>query len=285
MVESLTLRDPAGQLLDWQGRLVRLIYPHGQAAFDSVQRSAVLLDAIRRGRVTAYQNLSPSQSEALRAHLPAPLQSAAEGAVFVEHPRVWFPSYPYEWPAEMVHAAAKLTLDLAESLLDEGLGLKDATPYNVLFNGSEPAFVDLLSFEKRNPNESSWQAFGQFLRCFVYPLLASRHLGLDCASFFLTQRDGLEAQALYPRLKLHQKFRSPFFSAVTLPTWLGKSSRRSLDDTSLYSPSLQRNPELAQYILRGKFRYLRRLLAKAAPRPTESHWSGYMDGGYSYAAA
>jgi hypothetical protein len=30
--------------------------------------------------------------------------------------------------------------------LREGFGLKDATPYNVLFRGAQPVFVDLLSF-------------------------------------------------------------------------------------------------------------------------------------------
>ena len=57
-----------------------------------------------------------------------------------EHERVPFPSYPYEWPAEMLHAAGLLTLDLALKALDEGYGLKDATPYNVLFRGSAAGF-------------------------------------------------------------------------------------------------------------------------------------------------
>lgn len=33
----------------------------------------------------------------------------------------------------MFYVAATLTLDLAEGLVDQGLGLKDATPANVLF--------------------------------------------------------------------------------------------------------------------------------------------------------
>jgi hypothetical protein len=39
---------------------------------------------------------------------------------------------------------ALLTLDLALDLLPEALGLKDATPYNVLFRGPHPVFVDIL---------------------------------------------------------------------------------------------------------------------------------------------
>lgn len=39
-----------------------------------------------------------------------------------------FPSFPYEWTPDMLAAAARLTLDLAEGLLAEGIGLKDGTP-------------------------------------------------------------------------------------------------------------------------------------------------------------
>ena len=75
--------------------------------------------------------------------------SGEVGAV-VRHERLAFPSYPYEWPAEMLHASGLLTLDLALAAFDEGLGLKDATPWNVLFRGPTPVFVDWLSVERRD---------------------------------------------------------------------------------------------------------------------------------------
>ncbi len=63
-----------------------------------------------------------------------------------EHERIAFPSYPYEWPPEMLSAAGLLTIELAQSAIKESFGLKDASPYNVLFCGSRPVFVDVLSF-------------------------------------------------------------------------------------------------------------------------------------------
>ena len=71
--------------------------------------------------------------------------------VVVEHERIAMRSFPYEWPPEMLHAAGELMLDLADSALAEGYSLKDATPYNVLFRGARAVFVDLLSFEPRDP--------------------------------------------------------------------------------------------------------------------------------------
>jgi hypothetical protein len=77
------------------------------------------------------------------------LFDARGGRMILEHERVEFPSFPYEWNAEMLHAAGLLTLDLAQALLADGLGLKDGTPYNILFRGPAPVFIDVLSFERR----------------------------------------------------------------------------------------------------------------------------------------
>ena len=57
-------------------------------------------------------------------------------------------SYPYEWPFGMLREAALLELDLLLAGLDEGLVLKDASPYNVQWRGSKPVFVDVGSFER-----------------------------------------------------------------------------------------------------------------------------------------
>ena len=40
-------------------------------------------------------------------------------------------SYPYEWSFGMLRDAALLQLDLTLAALDEGMTLKDATPFNV----------------------------------------------------------------------------------------------------------------------------------------------------------
>lgn len=56
-----------------------------------------------------------------------------------QHKRIPFITYPREWPAEMLHAAAKITLKLAQDFLYEGYALKDVTPYNIVFGGGKPA--------------------------------------------------------------------------------------------------------------------------------------------------
>lgn len=119
-----------------------------------------------------------------------------------EHTRVAFPSFPAEWPAEMLAAAAHLTLDLARAALAHGWRLKDATPYNILFRGCSPIFIDVLSFERREAQDALWPAYAQFVRTFLLPLLACRagHFPLD--QLWLASRDGLEPEQLYRSLSL-----------------------------------------------------------------------------------
>src|SRR5690606_14594705 len=133
----------------------------GQRAFHRLASSPRFEGLVKKGNVTGFTQLSSEEQEIFLGELRRQ-NLRVDPAAIVEQPRVWFPSYPHEWPAEMLHAAGVLTLDLAETLLDEGLGLKDATPLNVLFNGPHPTLVDLLSIEERDPHISNWQALGQF---------------------------------------------------------------------------------------------------------------------------
>ena len=124
-----------------------------------------------------------------------------------EHERIAFQNFPYEWAPEMLYAAGSLTLDLAEEALAEGFGLKDATPSNVIFRGCQPVFVDLLSFEPRDPNDPVWLPYAQFVRTFLLPILASERLGLRLDQIFLTRRDGLEPEEVYRLCGFTQRLR------------------------------------------------------------------------------
>ncbi|MED5418334.1 MAG: SAM-dependent methyltransferase, partial [Verrucomicrobiota bacterium] len=145
----------------------------------------------------------------------------------IAHRRIEFASYPHEWPVEMLAAAGRCTLAIAKNLLADGFGLKDATPYNVLFDGPRPILVDVLSIERRRAGDPLWLAEAQFLRCFVLPLLACRTLGRPTAEAFLADRDGLEPETLYRSAGPLRRFAPGFFGLVTLPVWLaGMANRR-----------------------------------------------------------
>ncbi len=179
----------------------------------------------------------------------------------------------------MLHAAAKLTLQLAETLVEEGLGLKDATPYNILFRGPRPVFIDVLSAERRDPSDPTWLAYAQFTRTFLLPLLVNKHFGLSLDKLFTSNRDGLEPEEVYRMCDVWRKLRPSFLMLASLPTWLGA---RAQDKASLYEKRKLSNREQARYVLRSLFKRLRRQLQRLEPaRGRQSTWSRYT-GGDSY---
>lgn len=204
--------------------------------------------------------------------------------LLLEHERILFPSYPTEWPPEMLHAAASLTLELARIFLPHQIGLKDATPYNVLFRGPRPVFIDVLSFERRNPRDSTWTPCGQFIRTFLLPLLANRCLHMPLDQIFATRRDGLEPEEVLHWTPPFKRLMPPFLSLVTIPAWLG--ARRNQDDGSVYCKRILADPEEARYILDALFRRLGKQLAAAAPATDrKSNWSSYLVSNNNYSAA
>jgi SAM-dependent methyltransferase len=211
------------------------------------------------------------------------LYEARGGQMILEHQRVDFPSFPYEWSAEMLHAAGLLTLDLAQALLADGLGLKDGTPYNILFRGPAPVFIDVLSFERRQPGDATWLPYAQFVRTFLLPLLANQAYGLGLDQILTTRRDGLEPEEVYRWSKPTQRLRPPFFSLVSMPTWLGGKHKK--DDSSIYRKKLLSDPEKARFILDHMLNGLRRTLHRLKPAEGKSSvWSDYMSTNNNYTA-
>ena len=180
-------------------------------------------------------------------------------------------------------AAGALTLDLTEAALNEGFGLKDASPYNVLFRGASPVFIDVLSFERRDPLDSVWMAYAQFVRTFLLPLMANRYFGLPLNQILTGQRDGIEPETMYRWAGLWRRFVPPFLGLVTIPKWLGGGQSGA---TPVYRRKPAGSPEQARFVLRGLLRNCRRQLnSLSPPAAKESNWSGYLDHKSLYSSA
>lgn len=273
---AVSFRDPAGRLFIIGDRVIRFINRAAMAELEACLASPALRQLVASGRLVATKPLSRLQLAELREEDASLDFLATEfDGVAVEHERIPFRSFPYEWPPEMLHVAGELTLDLAENLLPEGLGLKDATPYNVLFRGPKPVHVDLLSFEQREAGDPTWLPFAQFSRTVLLPLLANKHFGIKLNQVLGSQRDGLEPEQVYRLCRPWQKLRPPFLTMATLPTWL--TPRQNTEDSKLYQKRRLANSEKAQFILERLFKRLRCELAQVAPSgKQQSAWSDYM---------
>jgi SAM-dependent methyltransferase len=271
-----SFRDPGGRLFRTDNAILRVISGAGADDYDAFASSPAARRFVEQGLLVTATPLDAAEVAALRA--TGSLAGALEGDVsaVLRHERIAFPSFPYEWPAEMLHAAGLLTLDLAEAVLADGLGLKDATPWNVLFRGASPVFVDWLSVERRDPHDPMWLPSAQFERTFVLPLVAHRELGLSLDQVFLARRDGLEPGDLYRALSRSKRLKPALLTSVTLPAILSRGKKA--ESTATYTPRRVQDVERANFVLRSALNRLRRAMRRLAPAEAASHWTGYMSG-------
>ncbi len=277
----ISLRDPAGALFLKDARLIRVVKPSGIANLRRVLESPGCNFFIRNHSLAKTTLLEGEDLTSVKASLKAD-EFGGEEALYVEHEVLPFPSFPHEWAPEMLAAAASLTLDIAERILPEGLGLKDATPFNVLFRGPEPVFVDLLSIEQRNLRDATWLPYAQFVRTFLSPLLVNRYFRIPLADVFLAHRDGLRPHEIYPLVSFFQRFRQPFFSIVSIPMWLGRPGKKL--QIVPREKQLVHQPEKARFIMGALIGYLRTLLKKICLKSMNrsSNWTKYMSDSLPY---
>lgn len=244
-----SFRDPGGSVRITHDRVIRTVFPEGEPNLNACLDSPAARRFVEAGALIETLPLAGDQ---------------------VEHPRIPFISYPWEWPPAMLHAAAMLTLDLGAELLEEGLGLKDATPSNVLFRGPRPVFIDILSIEKRDPLDPIWLADAQFARTFLIPLLLNRRTGYPIHELFMFHRDGLTPGETVNRLPRLRRWFPPDLGLVTLP-----ARAEHLSGDNLYQSRRARDAGEARFILSHRLQALRKNLVRLAPVAGASAWSNY----------
>jgi SAM-dependent methyltransferase len=260
-----TFRDPSGYVEFRQEEVLRHVHS---------KDSEVALRFLRSDLVQKWQTTGQM--------IAGEIEETPQGELLIHHPRIFFPSYPWEWSPAQWRAAGQLTLRLCQQAVPAGLLLKDATPLNVLFDGPRPVFVDVLSFDPREPGDPIWLAQGQFVRTFLLPLLAHRYLGWPLAASQIF-RDGYEptqlADALGPLRRLNPKLLWP----VTLPAWLDRRKPAATNSKPV-SRTMQRSPEFASAMLLRNLRQMERQIDHAAGDDKSSQWSQYTSTASHYSA-
>jgi SAM-dependent methyltransferase len=258
-----TFRDPAGSVEIRPEGAYRSIRAPFDAEILAFLALPIATQLVEQGRLVASEIVSPANA----------------GTLVLRHPRISFQSFPWEWAPGLWLAAAELTLNLCSDLVQQGWLLKDATPLNVLFRGTQPIFVDVLSIERLDPHQPIWLAYGQFVRTFLLPMLAYSRLGWPLQAS-LTRRDGYEPEDIYAALSWPERLRQPELSAVTMPSLLTNNkllaNNEKIQAGSLASRSVK-DPELAKEILLKTLKGLLSQMRKITPAHRSSTWSDYAE--------
>jgi hypothetical protein len=214
----LSYHDPDGSVYLSRGQIWRTLHRSAAQRIDKFLASDLAVSLTERRGIPATE----------RAAI-GPIDYAGSNEtdeVWYKHRRIPFINYPHEWIPEQFVAACVFTLDLACELRAAGWDVKDGNARNVIFDGSNPVFVDFGSFVERNDRDPVWRPSGQIHRQFLVPLLLYLHLGLPPSVLLLGRPDGLSSDEAYKSLGSVRWLDGRVFRLVTLPTLL--SRRRSV---------------------------------------------------------
>jgi hypothetical protein len=235
------------------------------ADFEALVETGLLDSLVQSGAVIETKPIGIDEA-------PEPYRAVPEVDLVVEHPRIPFISYAYEWPFEMLRAAAIRSLEILQLALEKDIILKDATPYNIQFVGTNPLLIDVGSFE-RYQEGMPWIGYSQFCRTFLNPLLLQSITGIPFQMWMRASLDGIDPVHLNSLLSLRHKLRKNVFMDVVLQAWLS----RRYSSRSKNAPSLRERP-IPKGVITGLVNRLKKSVAGLKRRgKAHSPWLDYQE--------
>jgi hypothetical protein len=240
--------------------VLRALSERGLADWEALEASELFRKKVTEGALVATERVAV-------ADLPGDLPTRGAAAV-LRHERIPVVSYPYEWPFGMLKDAALLELDLLLGALDEGLVLKDGSPYNVQWHGTSPVFVDVGSFERLREGEP-WAGYRQFCMLALYPLMLQAFRGVPFQPWLRGSLEGIAPAEMRALLGGRDRFRPGVLSNVVLHARL----EHRYADREVKS-ELRRAGFHAE-LIRANARKLSKLVRRLSWEPGATAWSGY----------
>ncbi|MBX9686841.1 MAG: hypothetical protein K2X27_09075 [Candidatus Obscuribacterales bacterium] len=224
-----SFRDPQGFVFKENGRIYRRIEEAFRPHYEKLQSSGLYKELSEKGLLVSHEEL--------------PL-SADESAYKIIAPQmIPFISYPYEWSFSQLKDAALLTLEIATIALKHGMILKDASAYNIQFQGTKPILIDTLSLETQKAG-AAWIAYRQFCEHFLAPLALMSHGDLRASKLLTTFIDGLPLDLVSKLLPWKTRFNPALFMHIYLHARAQKEhsgeslkelEQRSMPESSLFA--------------------------------------------------
>lgn len=274
--EAGSFRDPNSRVCYRDGAVYRLLTPEALDEWERLTATRFFERFTAEGHLVGTRRLAEPAAASLLHDLAPSLVPTC--AAVLQHDRIPLISYPFEWSFGMLQDAALLQLDLLLAALDEGMCLKDATPYNIQWQGSRPVFIDIPSFV-RLPRGEPWVGYRQFCRLFLYPLMLQAYRKVPFQPWLRGNLSGIEPQHLWRMLSAFDLLRPGVFKHV----YLSALVENHLGDPGSGVRESFRVAGFHHDMIKGNARNLRRLIQGLRPASTRSHWSGYAEqSGYSH---
>ena len=149
-----SMLDAFGRVFFWNDKVYRGLTIEGREAFYRLKEIGLLAELEQKSLIptSSVTNYNTQYFD-----------------VVIEHEKIAPASFVYEWPFDMVKAAGECILNVNLIAAKYNYQTIDAHPYNVLFKGCQPLFIDLGSLIAVE-NATGWNALEEFYGYFKYPL-------------------------------------------------------------------------------------------------------------------
>ena len=210
-----SFRDPAGKIFYYKNKVYREVFKSGLPRLAFLQKNNLLRELIEKKFLIKTEIIESDE-----------LSLRDKNNQIIEHEKLDFISYPYEWTFNQLKDAAIFHLNLQIFLLEKNAKLIDSSAYNIQFKNNKPVFIDVLSIDEYQ-NGEYWKGHKQFCENFLNPLLLKSKKGIDFNNWFKGNLEGITTNEINKVLSFKDYFSYTIFFHVYL---LNKMDNERISD-------------------------------------------------------
>ncbi|MCD4722737.1 MAG: hypothetical protein K8S13_23200 [Desulfobacula sp.] len=259
-VETGSFRDPSGQVFIYNKKIYRCIYQPGLKDYHLASEKSIYDDLI--------------QKQMMINHTEANFEFAPDATeICLEHPRLPFISYPWEWSFSMLKDAALLHLQIMEYLIPKGFWLRDASVFNTQYSDTGLLLIDTLSIGEKPP-QSPWVAYSQFCSHFLAPLATAAYCDIRTMGLWRNYIDGFPLDLAVKMIPFYKKFSPRLFMHLTLHAQFQKKADQKKD---LLLDKKHKKPSMNELSLIGIINSLKKCITNINWKKNSKIWASYDD--------
>ena len=254
-----SFRDNAGSIVYYKDKVLRILEPEGEKRINfSIKKKFFNNPEIKKflvpSRITKDYDSEINNSQ---------------NKIVIEHDKIPYISYPYEWCFEQLKDAAIHHINFHLFLLKNDASLIDASAYNIQFIGAQPVFIDILSIKEYIDGEF-WSAHKQFCENFLNPLILKSKKGIDFNNWFKGNLEGIKTSEIYSLLNFSDFFSVNIFTNIILMNYFdNKALKKNIDIDKL------KNKKLPKKTFISILKNLKNFILKLKPKKSKTVWDTY----------
>jgi ribosomal protein L11 methylase PrmA len=258
-----SFRDPDGSVFEFNGRIFRTINHRYAEIYKKFKLSGFYEELKKRNFCIGASEVPIEKFKML----------PDQAAIVVEHEKIPFITYPYEWTFYRLKQAAIFHLNLQLFCLEYDVVLKDASSYNIQFIGHKPIFMDFLSYVPYVEGDY-WAGHKQFCEQFLAPLVLYSKLNVPYYGWFRGCADGIPLNHLSSLLPIKSKLSWNILANIVMPSYFQSKAIR-IKDHKLKKIAKKKFPKTSyRMLLLG----LKNFIAKLEiDNNKKTSWSDYAD--------